>query len=116
MCFDLRPKIPSNLNSGAWKTGPNLPHGLTSQRDDRDSPFSSLLSKSHIEGQKIPGPVTDRLRGPNGAASVYGLVGDYNNPILKPQAAEIVKRHGEIELSGAHAPNPRTQCRRDDDS
>jgi hypothetical protein len=45
MCFDLRPKIPSNLNSGAWKTGPNLPHGLTSQRDDRDSPFSSLLSK-----------------------------------------------------------------------
>jgi hypothetical protein len=53
MCFDLRPKIPSNLNSGAWKTGPNLPHGLTSQRDDRDSPFSSLLSKSHIEAQKI---------------------------------------------------------------
>src|SRR6202023_4298594 len=40
-----RPKIPSNLNSGAWKTGPNLPHGLIRQRDDRDSPFSSLLSK-----------------------------------------------------------------------
>src|SRR5580704_19705345 len=27
------------------KTGPNLPHGLTCQRDDRGSPFSSQLSK-----------------------------------------------------------------------
>ena len=40
-----RPKIPFSLDSGAWKTGPNLPHGLTCQRDDRGSPFSSLLSK-----------------------------------------------------------------------
>src|SRR5271154_1204974 len=40
-----RPKIPSSLDSGAWKTGPNLPHGLIRQRDDRGSPFSSLLSK-----------------------------------------------------------------------
>src|SRR5215831_15016627 len=27
-----RPKIPSNLHSGAWKTGPNLPHWLIRQR------------------------------------------------------------------------------------
>src|SRR5215831_4565495 len=40
-----RPKIPSNLNSGAWKTGPNLPHRLIGQRDERGSPFSSLLGK-----------------------------------------------------------------------
>src|SRR6202030_4651468 len=26
-----RPRIPSNLNSGAWETGPNLPHGLFRQ-------------------------------------------------------------------------------------
>src|ERR1700688_4045939 len=26
-----RPRIPFNLNSGAWKTGPNLPHGLVRQ-------------------------------------------------------------------------------------
>ena len=38
------------------------------------------------------------------------LVGDYTNPILKPQAAEIVKKHGEIELSGSPAPNPTNQC------
>jgi hypothetical protein len=41
---------------------------------------------------------------------LYGNVGDYTNPILKPQAAEVVKKHGEIELSGALAPNPRNQC------
>src|SRR5215813_13925729 len=46
-----RPKIPSNLNSGAWKTGPNLPHGLIRQRDARDSPFSSLLSNVCIAKQ-----------------------------------------------------------------
>jgi hypothetical protein len=57
-----------------------------------------------------PGPVTNRLRAPNGASSLFALVGDYTNPILKPRAAEAVKKHGEIELRGAHAPNPRTQC------
>jgi hypothetical protein len=57
-----------------------------------------------------PGPVTNRNRAPNGASSLYGYVGDYTNPILKPQAAEIVKKRGEIEAGGAHAPSPRTQC------
>jgi hypothetical protein len=50
------------------------------------------------------------LRSSNGASSIYGYVGDYTNPILKPEAAEIVKKRGEIELGGAHAPSPRTQC------
>jgi hypothetical protein len=38
------------------------------------------------------------------------FVGDYTNPILKPQAAESVKRFGEIELSGGAAPTPSSQC------
>jgi hypothetical protein len=52
-----------------------------------------------------PGPVTGRpgIRGV--------LVGDYTNPILKPHAAEVVKKNGEIELSGVAVPNPRNQCR-----
>jgi hypothetical protein len=57
-----------------------------------------------------PGPVTNRKRSANGASSLYGYAGDYTNPILKPQAAEIVKKYGEIELSGALAPNARNQC------
>jgi len=42
--------------------------------------------------------------------SYYGLVGDHTNPILKPQAAEAVRKHGEIELSGVTIRTPRSQC------
>jgi hypothetical protein len=42
--------------------------------------------------------------------SRFQYVGDYTNPILKPQAAQVVKRHGEIEASGAPYPTPRNQC------
>jgi len=37
------------------------------------------------------------------------LVGDFANPILKPETAEVVKKHGELELRGG-APNPTNQC------
>src|SRR6266850_427748 len=38
------------------------------------------------------------------------LVGDYSNPILKPEAADIVKKHGEMSLTGIGYPTPRNQC------
>ncbi len=38
------------------------------------------------------------------------LVGDYKNPILKPEAADIVKKHGEMSLAGIGYPTPRNQC------
>jgi hypothetical protein len=53
-----------------------------------------------------PGPVLPKV-------SITGfrrLVGDDANPILKPHAAEAVKQHGDIELSGRVAPNPGNQC------
>ena len=62
-----------------------------------------------------PGPITNRLRWPGGGGYPRGvghflrLVGDYTAPILKPQAAEIVRRQGEKELSGG-APTPYNQC------
>jgi hypothetical protein len=56
-----------------------------------------------------PGPITNRLRGPNGAGNGVRLVGDYTSPILKPLAAEIVKRQGEMELNGG-APTTYNQC------
>ena len=40
----------------------------------------------------------------------YQLVGDYNNPILKPQAAEIVRQHGDISKKGVPYPTPSNQC------
>jgi hypothetical protein len=38
------------------------------------------------------------------------LVGDYSNPILKPEAAQVVKKHAEMSLAGVGYPSPRNQC------
>ena len=38
------------------------------------------------------------------------LVGDYTNPILNADAAEVVKKHGEMSLAGIGYPTPRNQC------
>ena len=46
----------------------------------------------------------------NGVRDVYRYVGDYRNPILKPPAAEIVRKYGEISLTGVVYPSPRNQC------
>jgi hypothetical protein len=53
-----------------------------------------------------------RLRGgpQRGASDPRQFVGDYTNPILKPQAAEVVKKHGEMELNGVGSPTPTNQC------
>ena len=53
-----------------------------------------------------------RLRtGPQaGTGNINQLVGDYTNPILKPEAAKVLKQHGEIMLSGTGYPDPRNQC------
>jgi hypothetical protein len=56
-----------------------------------------------------PGPVVNRARY-DGKSDPYQWVGDYTNPILKPQAAEVVKRHGEISLAGLAYPTPSTHC------
>ncbi len=57
-----------------------------------------------------PGPVVNKSRLPNGVGNSNQLVGDYSNPILKPQAAEVVKKHGEISLAGVGYPTPANQC------
>jgi hypothetical protein len=56
-----------------------------------------------------PRPVTNRSRR-RGVSNYDQLVGDYTNPILKPDAAQIVKKHGEISLAGVTYPNPANQC------
>ena len=57
-----------------------------------------------------PGPVRNKSRLPSGQSDSDMLVGDYSNPILKPEAAEVVKRNGEIQLSGLAFPDPDNQC------
>jgi len=56
-----------------------------------------------------PGPVTNTSR-LNGVSNYDRLVGDDANPILKPHAAAIVKKFGEISLAGITFPNPANQC------
>jgi len=56
-----------------------------------------------------PGPIRN-LSQRDGASDPYQLVGDYRNPILKPQAAEIVKQHGDASLMGKTYAAPSNQC------
>src|SRR5712671_4967595 len=57
-----------------------------------------------------PGPVVSKLRRPDGSI-IHSVVGDFTNPILRPHAAEVVKKNGELELRGIVIPNPHNQCR-----
>jgi hypothetical protein len=56
------------------------------------------------------GPIVNRSRLPSGVGNSNQLVGDYTNPILKPEAAEVVRKHGEISLAGVTYPTPANQC------
>jgi len=77
--------------------------------------FSGIWGHPYLTGgfeQPLsgPGPVRNRARRRDGVSSEYQLIGDYTNPILKPQAAEEVKKHGEISLTGVAYPTPNNQC------
>jgi hypothetical protein len=50
------------------------------------------------------------VRRPDGVSNVLVLVGDYTNPILKPEAAATVKKFGEMSLAHFGFHNPRNQC------
>lgn len=58
-----------------------------------------------------PGPIVSKLKNRNGMmATRDGFVGDYTSPILKPEATEVVRKSGEIALSGVSPPTPTNQC------
>jgi len=56
-----------------------------------------------------PTSLTNRSRR-DGVSNYDQLVGDFTNPILKPQTAEIVKNFGELSLKGITFPSPANQC------
>ncbi|HEX5280419.1 MAG TPA: hypothetical protein VFW28_10085 [Micropepsaceae bacterium] len=57
-----------------------------------------------------PTALVNRSRRANGTGDILKLNGDYTNPILKPEAAAIVKKHAQLGLDGIGDPNPRNQC------
>ena len=77
--------------------------------------FSGIWAHPYFPGFEPPasgpGPITNRSRrARDGVGNANQFVGDYTNPILKPYAAEAVRRHGEISLRGATYPTPSNQC------
>ena len=57
-----------------------------------------------------PGPVINTVRKADDTFDNNIPVGDYPNPILKPEAAGILRERGEISLSGRAFPSPHNQC------
>jgi hypothetical protein len=80
--------------------------------------FSGVWSHPYWPGFEPPasgpGPITNRSRllvGPQrGVGNPIQLVGDYTNPILKPEAAGVVKKQGEKEANGVGSATPLNQC------
>ena len=57
-----------------------------------------------------PPPIRNLLRLPSGSSDPTRPVGDYNNPILKSDAAGIVKQRAQRAMNGRTFPDPSTRC------
>jgi hypothetical protein len=69
-----------------------------------------------------PGPIVNSIRKADGTTVARdpccraggggggGWLGDYTNPILKPEAAAAVKKYGDLALSGTVAPDLHNSC------
>jgi hypothetical protein len=76
--------------------------------------FSGIWAHPWLPGfEALPsGPtaLVNLARTPKGVSIQTQLVGDYKNPILKPEAAETVRRFGEQSKASFGYHNPRNQC------
>jgi hypothetical protein len=80
--------------------------------------FSGIWARNAMDPELLPSgpkPIVNLRRPendphPNGGGDPLPLVGDYHNPILKPQAAEAVKKAGELSAGGRVNPDPSNQC------
>ena len=90
------------------------PASSVAQRATSIPDFSGVWAHPYFPGFEPPasgpGPVVNKSRRPDGVGNANQFVGDYTNPILKPQAAEVVRKHGEISLAGGTYPTPSNQC------
>jgi hypothetical protein len=76
--------------------------------------FSGIWAHPWLPGfEALPsGPtaLVNLARTPKGVSIQTQLVGDYKNPILKPEAAETVRKLGEQSKAHFGFHNPRNQC------
>src|SRR5215467_13727026 len=61
-----------------------------------------------IAGQ--PAPLINIKRIADGTGDGGQIVGDYNNPLLMPRAAQIVRQKGEVSKTGHTYPDPSNSC------
>src|SRR5689334_7328736 len=100
-----QPAIPDP--SGPW-THPAFP--WYEPPAEGSAPFVTNLSRW---AEQLPAGLAGSAAQPAGKVGISDydqLVGDYNNPILQPWAADVVKRHGEQSLKGITFGNPSNQC------
>jgi hypothetical protein len=88
--------------------------GQPAQRGDAVPDFSGIWAHPWLPGfEALPsGPtaLVNLSRTPEGRSIQTRLVGDYRNPILKPEAAETVRKFGEQSAAYFGFHNPRNQC------
>ena len=91
--------------------------GFGQTADDGDGvsipDFSGIWRHQSLPGFEPldSGPTSLRnLERRNGVSNYDALVGDYRNPILKPETAATVEKFGEMSLAGITYPSPSNQC------
>ena len=114
-----RPLVLTSFLAAVLMAGFALPVTLRAQAKPMHKMPDGKPDLSGVWNHSIPGfeplasgptALVNRSRRANGTGNILKLVGDYSNPILKPQAAEVVRKHGELGLKGIGDPNPRNQC------
>jgi hypothetical protein len=115
--FLLLAIIASTISSSAWaQAEPPAagPVGSVAQSTVSVPDFSGTWAHPYLTGFEPPasgpGPLRNRSRRRDGTGDFQQLVGDYTNPILQPWAAEVVRTHGNLSLSGHGYPTPSNQC------
>jgi hypothetical protein len=74
--------------------------------------FSGFWGRNAMDFEPVPNgpkPITNMRRRRDGTSDTE-QVGDYHNPILKPEAAEVVRERGEMSMTGKPFPDPSNQC------
>jgi hypothetical protein len=94
--------------SAAWiAVGPPASPALSATNAAPIPDFSGIWGRTSVDFEPPPsgsGPVMNKTR------TFYMRIGDDTNPILKPEAAEKVRKAGAISRTGVNFPTPSNQC------